>query len=112
MSNTELVTIRPAATESREAPSSRQEDVEGEPTDGRGREQELAPTDGGLAAWRLLCAAFMFEALLWGTLFRKLNAKTEIDRVQASPSPSVYSKSTILRSLSLQAAATSPSWEP
>ena len=28
--------------------------------------QELAPTDGGPAAWRLLVAAFVFEALLWG----------------------------------------------
>ena len=29
--------------------------------------QELAPTDGGPAAWRLLVAAFVFEALLWGS---------------------------------------------
>lgn len=29
-------------------------------------EQALAPIDGGSAAWRLLCAAFLFEALLWG----------------------------------------------
>jgi hypothetical protein len=28
--------------------------------------QSLAPTDGGKAAWRLLCTAFVFEALLWG----------------------------------------------
>jgi hypothetical protein len=28
--------------------------------------QALAPADGGLAAWRLLLAAFVFEALLWG----------------------------------------------
>lgn len=26
----------------------------------------LPPVDGGRAAWRLLCAAFVFEALLWG----------------------------------------------
>jgi len=26
----------------------------------------LPPVDGGKAAWRLLCAAFVFEALLWG----------------------------------------------
>jgi MFS family permease len=26
----------------------------------------LSPVDGGLAAWRLLLAAFVFEALLWG----------------------------------------------
>ncbi|CEL06644.1 Putative Monocarboxylate transporter 12 [Aspergillus calidoustus] len=29
-------------------------------------EQELAPVDGGPAAWKLLCAAFVFETLLWG----------------------------------------------
>ncbi|KAH8892807.1 MFS general substrate transporter [Thozetella sp. PMI_491] len=29
-------------------------------------QQQLAPTDGGIAAWRLLCAAFVFEAFLWG----------------------------------------------
>ncbi|KAI8799410.1 major facilitator superfamily domain-containing protein [Cladochytrium replicatum] len=37
--------------------------------DGHGsplREQERAPVDGGSAAWRLLCAAFVFETLLWG----------------------------------------------
>jgi hypothetical protein len=27
---------------------------------------QLQPVDGGSAAWRLLCAAFVFEALLWG----------------------------------------------
>jgi hypothetical protein len=35
------------------------------PGDG-GARQELAPVDGGGAAWRLLCAAFVFETLLWG----------------------------------------------
>jgi hypothetical protein len=29
--------------------------------------QQLEPADGGTAAWRLLIAAFIFEALLWGT---------------------------------------------
>jgi len=29
-------------------------------------EQDLAPADKGAAAWRLLAAAFVFEALLWG----------------------------------------------
>ncbi|XWW92963.1 hypothetical protein V2A60_000891 [Cordyceps javanica] len=29
-------------------------------------EQQLAPVDGGIAAWRLLWAAFMFEGCLWG----------------------------------------------
>ena len=32
--------------------------------------QSLAPVDGGFAAWRLICAAFMFEALLWGKIWR------------------------------------------
>jgi hypothetical protein len=31
--------------------------------------QQLKPADGGLAAWRLLLAAFIFEALLWGKSF-------------------------------------------
>jgi hypothetical protein len=30
--------------------------------------QSLPPPDGGRAAWRLLIAAFVFEACLWGTL--------------------------------------------
>ena len=30
--------------------------------------QQLEPADGGPAAWRLLVAAFVFEALLWGKL--------------------------------------------
>lgn len=29
--------------------------------------QHLHPVDKGFAAWRLLCTAFIFEALLWGT---------------------------------------------
>lgn len=28
--------------------------------------QHLPPVDGGLEAWRVLLAAFMFEAILWG----------------------------------------------
>jgi hypothetical protein len=28
--------------------------------------QSLQPVDGGIAAWRVLIAAFVFEALLWG----------------------------------------------
>jgi hypothetical protein len=31
-----------------------------------GNGQQLAPVDGGIAAWRLLGAAFVFETLLWG----------------------------------------------
>jgi hypothetical protein len=29
-------------------------------------DQTLPPVDGGLQAWRVLLAAFMFEAILWG----------------------------------------------
>ena len=29
-------------------------------------EHQLAPIDGGIAAWKLLWAAFAYEALLWG----------------------------------------------
>lgn len=28
--------------------------------------QQLKPVDGGIDAWRVLIAAFVFEALLWG----------------------------------------------
>lgn len=31
--------------------------------------QQLKPADGGIAAWKVLFAAFMFEALLWGIMF-------------------------------------------
>lgn len=72
MSNTELITVaapQPAtaasAFEDRDRASSPQ-DIEEEPTDRGGTEQELAPVDGGLAAWKMLFAAFMFETFLWG----------------------------------------------
>ncbi|KAI1427776.1 major facilitator superfamily domain-containing protein [Xylaria sp. FL1777] len=75
MSNTELVTIRlpnsatpssPSEGYERSSPSLRPQDVEGDRTNPTRAEQELAPVDGGPAAWRLLAAAFIFEALLWG----------------------------------------------
>ena len=31
-----------------------------------GVEQQLEPADGGAAAWKVLCATFMFEAVLFG----------------------------------------------
>ena len=31
-----------------------------------GVEQQLEPADGGAAAWKVLCAAFIFEAILFG----------------------------------------------
>jgi hypothetical protein len=48
------------------SPSSRPYDTENEMPDGELIRRQLAPTDGGPAAWRLLVAAFVFEALLWG----------------------------------------------
>lgn len=77
MSNTELVTIAASRTVTSttttlasepyaRASLRRPEDVEDEPTSDGRAEQGLGPVDGGAAAWRLLCAAFMFEALLWG----------------------------------------------
>jgi hypothetical protein len=71
MSNTELVTIAPPSTpapgsDGHERTSPPPEDVENEPTTSMRTEQELAPVDGGPAAWKLLCAAFVFETLLWG----------------------------------------------
>ena len=35
-------------------------------------EQQLEASDGGTAAWRILCAAFMFEAVLFGQSFLAL----------------------------------------
>lgn len=36
--------------------------------DARGVQQHLEPVDGGAAAWKLLSAAFIFEALFWGKI--------------------------------------------
>ncbi|KAK2613381.1 hypothetical protein N8I77_000299 [Diaporthe amygdali] len=73
MNSTELVDVAlpqpatlPTAVEEHEQTSQRPQDEEGDLSNGRRREQELAPVDGGSAAWRLLCAAFIFESLLWG----------------------------------------------
>ncbi|KAJ8611509.1 hypothetical protein MRB53_037916 [Persea americana] len=52
------------------------EEEEESPNDER-IEQGLAPTDGGLAAWRLLAAAFMFEALLWGILLQDARVRRQ-----------------------------------
>ncbi|KAI0425731.1 major facilitator superfamily domain-containing protein [Xylaria sp. FL1042] len=71
MSDTELVTVAPPelaveSNERRSSPSLQPRGIEGDPMNSVRAEQELAPVDGGPAAWKLLCAAFMFEALLWG----------------------------------------------
>lgn len=34
----------------------------------QGIDQQLQPADRGAAAWKVLFAAFMFEALFWGKL--------------------------------------------
>lgn len=35
-------------------------------------EQQLEPADRGAAAWKVLCAAFMFEAVLFGEQYLSL----------------------------------------
>ena len=37
-----------------------------DPEEENGVIQQLLPVDGGAAAWKVLTAAFVFEALLWG----------------------------------------------
>lgn len=43
--------------------------------------QELLPVDGGAAAWRVLIAAFVFEALLWGTRFLYKSLANSINQI-------------------------------
>lgn len=73
MSDTELahVAVRHSAPfstpiEDLERTHQPSQDEDGDVSNAGRVEQELAPVDGGSAAWRLLCAAFVFEALLWG----------------------------------------------
>ncbi|KAF3407494.1 Monocarboxylate transporter 12 [Talaromyces pinophilus] len=72
MSDFELMTIVDTQSAMAASASERCErvsppqDIENEPTNRGGTEQELAPVDGGHAAWKLLFVAFMFETLLWG----------------------------------------------
>jgi hypothetical protein len=55
--------VEPITQNDDRPPSSRPRNTESE-NDITG--QALVPADGGPAAWRLLVAAFVFEALLWG----------------------------------------------
>jgi hypothetical protein len=73
----------------------------------------LPAADGGLAAWRLLIAAFVFEALLWGQLTSpsKLSSLPNAQATQVSHSASASSKRTIRRCLNLKTRLTSPSSE-
>jgi len=41
-------------------------------TDTRNIEQTLGRVDGGLKAWTVLSAAFVFEAILWGVFNRRV----------------------------------------
>jgi len=64
-------------------PSPRTNNAADELTYGELTGQGLAPTDGGPAAWRLLVAAFVFEALLWGNQSSQFWAEsTELTRIQ------------------------------
>ncbi|KAI0189912.1 major facilitator superfamily domain-containing protein [Astrocystis sublimbata] len=71
MKGTDLATLpravtTPSISDGKEQTSLRSLDVEHALVGREQAEQELAPVDGGAAAWKLLCAAFVFEALLWG----------------------------------------------
>ncbi|KAK8024438.1 MFS monocarboxylate [Apiospora rasikravindrae] len=63
---------RPRLTSSRRRPSRPPtpppDEEQGTVNIARGGEHELAPVDGGAAAWKLLCAAFVLQASLWGFL--------------------------------------------
>ncbi|POS71618.1 hypothetical protein DHEL01_v209984 [Diaporthe helianthi] len=72
MSETELSHIvgrpvtPPIIVEGIERTRRQSQDEEGDASNGGRAEHALAPIDGGSAAWKLLCAAFVFEAMLWG----------------------------------------------
>lgn len=52
-----------------------QAEVPDDTTQSEANGEDLLPVDGGLAAWRLLLAAFVFEALLWGNRPPKPNTQ-------------------------------------
>lgn len=55
----------PEAKESRQS-AERLPDENGNSQRGEIEGRVLEPTDGGLAAWKILISAFAFEAVLWG----------------------------------------------
>lgn len=80
-------------------------------------ENDLAPTDRGPAAWKLLWTAFVFEALLWGTTHHTLASVLYyypiiIDTVQVFHYHSGSSKTTTPSFQSLRIIATYPSLVP
>lgn len=70
----------------------------------------LPAADGGLAAWRLLIAAFVFEALLWGQLPTptQLSSLSNTQANQVSRSASASSKRITPRCLSSRIRLTLP----
>lgn len=78
----------------------------------RGPEFQLAPADRGLPAWKLLGAAFVFEALLWGLC---QTCPCDLYRILMLGIQGFLSLSASFRIItpnnpSLPAAATSQSW--
>lgn len=71
----------------------------------------LPAADGGLAAWRLLIAAFVFEALLWGQLSAptQLSSLSNTQANQVSHSASASSKRITPRCLNSKIRLTLPS---
>lgn len=57
--------------------------------------QSLLPSDGGLAAWRMLIGAFIYEAILWGTCIQLLYIVPSNKFDQAFRSPLEYFRITI-----------------
>ena len=87
------------ANQSVEAPQGDRSSSNAELTDTGVVEQQLERADGGAAAWKVLCATFVFEAVLFGEhhLDCCLEKTHSSDRLQAFPYRSVCSK-TITRS--------------
>ena len=63
----------PAASPSANVQQARRLDSDAGLADVGGVEQQLEAADGGAAAWTILCAAFMFEAVLFGEHFTGLH---------------------------------------
>jgi hypothetical protein len=83
--------------------------------DNRSLQQHLEPVDSGAAAWKLLGAAFVFEALFWG----KVSTHSEVIRtillltqqLKDFLFPLEFFRITTPVSLSLETVRTFPLWE-
>jgi hypothetical protein len=73
--------------------------------------QQLQPADGGVAAWRLLIAGFIFEALLFGK-YHLSYLFASLMKPQGFQFHSVSSRITIQLYLSSQVTQMLPSSEP